>query len=103
MSADGEVSLKDVYDLVGESRKELSTQIEKVNGDVTDIKVQVGQVETKLDNHTTRIVQVEKDVRKLSEKVNAMRLRAAELGGLAGVGVNVILRALEWLLLQVGQ
>jgi peptidoglycan hydrolase CwlO-like protein len=96
-----EVSLKDVYDAVGETRKELSDQIEKVNGDVVDVKVAVGKIETKLDTHEIRIKVVEDEQKTLRDKVHEQRVKAAQMGGLAGVGITALLRALEWLLSQI--
>lgn len=99
--ADQNVSLKDVYDLVGETRKEISTQVEKVNGDVTDLKVSVGQIETKLDGHDDRIGDNTSRIRVLEEKIRTQRLRAAELGGVVGGAVTIILRIAENLLSRI--
>ncbi len=95
------VSLKDVYDLVDSSRKELSTSIEKVNGDVTDIKVQVGQIETNMGNQDTRITDNTSRVRTLEKKVHDQRLRAAQLGGVVGGVITIVLQGIEFLLSRV--
>ncbi len=95
------VSLKDVYDLVDSSRKELSTSIEKVNGDVTDIKVQVGQIETNMGNQDTRITDNTSRVRTLEMKVHDQRLRAAQLGGVVGGVITIVLQGIEFLLSRV--
>ena len=50
-----EVTIKDVYELVDKSRKETAKAINKVNGDVTDVKVKVGKIETKLDAQEKRM------------------------------------------------
>ncbi len=96
------VTLRDVYDLVGEAKKESSTQFEKVNGDITDLKVSVGKVETKLDGQDVRISANENALGTLRNKIHDQRVRAAQIGGLAGVVITAILRGIEWLLAQAG-
>lgn len=95
------VSLKDVYDLVDSSRKELSTSIEQVNGDVTDIKVQVGKIETNMNNQDSRITDNTSRVRILEKKVHDQRVRAAQLGGVVGGVITIILQGIEFLLSRV--
>ena len=106
---DGEVSLKDVYELVDNSRKETSEQLEKVNGNVTKNQVALGKLETKMeakadliDNNKDRLDGHDAELKTLSDKVHDQRVKAARIGGLAGVGVTAALRALEWVLTQVG-
>lgn len=91
-----QVTLKDVYDLVDNSRKETADQIEKVNGNVTELKVDVGKLETKLDGHDSRIEQNETDIRTLRERLNSELRRAAAAGGITGVLANIVLEVIKF-------
>ena len=101
MGDDNPVSLRDVYDLVGESRKELSTQIEKVNGEVVDLKVDVGKVNTRMESQDVRIEANTNALGTLRDAVQTQRIRSAQLGGIAGVVVTGALKVLEWVLAQI--
>ncbi len=89
---DGGVTLKDVYDLVDNSRKETAQQIEKVNGDVVEVKVAVGKVETKLDSHDERIRDNTTDIGTLREQARQRLIRTASAGGIAGTIAAIILQ-----------
>ncbi len=92
-----QVTLKDVYDLVDSSRKETAQQIEKVNGDVTDVKVSVGKIETKLDDHDRRITENKTGLGKLQEQARQRLIRTASAGGLAGTLAAIILQIIATL------
>ena len=98
-----EITIKDVYDLVDKSRKETSTQIEKVNGDVTDVKVKVGKIETKLDAQEKRMNGQDAKIDANADAVNTMRDRymkqlqkAAGVGGITGTLAAIIVALIEF-------
>ena len=98
-----EITIKDVYELVDQSRKETSQQFEKVNGDITDVKVQVGKIETKLDSHETRMNGQDDKIKANTDEVNTMRDRymkqlqkAAGVGGITGTLAAIIVALIEF-------
>lgn len=95
------VTLKDVYELVDTSRKETAAQITQVNGDVVDLKVQVGKIDTRLEGQDVRIAANTSALNTLRDAVATQRIRSAQLGGIAGVIVTGTLKLFEWILAQI--
>ena len=98
-----EITIKDVYELVDKSRKETSKQIQKVNGDVTDVKVQVGKIETKLDAVEDRMNGQDDKIEANVTALNTMRdrymkqlQRAAGVGGVTGTLAAIIVALIEF-------
>lgn len=89
-----EVELKDVYELVDRSRKEQAEAIGKVHSDVVEVKVQVGKLETRLDDHSSRIGNLEKNYQDLVRKA---LVRGSEAGGVVGFLSAALLRVIELL------
>ncbi len=98
-----EVTIKDVYELVDKSRKETAKAINKVNGDVTDVKVQVGKIETKLDSHEKRMNGQDDKINAGITELKTMRERymkqlqkAAGVGGITGTLAAIIVAVIEF-------
>ena len=98
-----EITIKDVYELVDQSRKETSQQFEKVNGDITDVKVQVGKIETKLDSHEARMNGQDDKIKANTDDLKTMRERymkqlqkAAGVGGVTGTLAAIIIVLIEF-------
>ena len=98
-----EITIKDVYELVDQSRRETSQQFEKVNGDITDVKVQVGKIETKLDSHEARMNGQDDKIEANSDDLKTMRDRymkqlqkAAGVGGVTGTLAAIIIVLIEF-------
>lgn len=98
-----EITIKDVYDLVDRSRKETAVQIQKVNGDVTDVKVQVGKIETKLDAQEERMNGQDDKIKANTDELKTMRDRymkqlqkAAGIGGVTGTIAAIIVALIDF-------
>lgn len=98
-----EVTIKDVYELVDKSRKETAKAINKVNGDVTDVKVKVGKIETKLDAVEDRMNGQDDKIEVNTTALNTMRDRymkqlqkAAGVGGVTGTLAAIIVAMIEF-------
>lgn len=98
-----EITIKDVYDLVDRSRKETAVQIEKVNGDVTKVKVKVGKIETKLDAQRERMDNQDDKIDANTAALNTMRDRymkqlqkAAGVGGVTGTIAAIIIALIDF-------
>ena len=98
-----EITIKDVYELVDQSRRETSQQFQKVNGDITDVKVEVGKIQTKLDSHEARMNGQDDKIEANTTGVNTMRDRymkqlqkAAGVGGVTGTLAAIIIVLIEF-------
>ncbi len=98
-----EVTIKDVYELVDRSRKETAKQLVKVNGDLTDVKVQVGKIETKLDSHEKRMNGQDERIDDNADELKTMGDRymrylqkAAGVGGATGTIAAIIIALIDF-------
>lgn len=94
------VTLKDVYQLVGQARKDTSDEIAKVNGDVVDLKVAVGKIDTKLDGQVDRVDNLDDRVGDLDRDFRKVLSRAQQRGGIAGTLAAVLISAIDFFVME---
>ncbi len=83
------VGQRQFSETMSKTKQEILEAVEKVNGHTQDIRVKVGQIETKLETHETRMNGLDKTMgRQTSWNRGLAAIEALLVAGLAALGIS---------------